>query len=434
MRACQQKDDGTATLTPGPARRDDGGLWHEKSRSTTRRSATAPRARACPSRWRTRSASPSGSTSSASTTSRAAGPAPIPRTCASSSACRTSTLKHAKLAAFGMTRRAGGVGRRRTPTSRPSSRRAPPVVTIVGKSWDFHVTEALDTTLDENLAMIARLGRLPPQALRGGDLRRRALLRRLQAQPRVRARARCRRPEAAGAHCLVLCDTNGGTLPHELVEIVREVKRAVKRTPLGIHVHNDAECAVANSLAAVARGRRARCRGRSTASASAAATPTSCSIIPNLDAQDGARVHPAAEPARAARRLALRLRAGQPQAVVVAALRRRLRLRPQGRHARLRGARSIPRPTSTSIPRRSATTGACSSPSWPGKSNILWKARGVRDRPRQEHPGLPPHPRAAQGAGGRGLPVRGRGGVVRAPDGAGARPPPAVLRAARAIA
>src|SRR5262249_57701874 len=59
--------------------------------------------------------------------------------------------------------------------------------------------------------------------------------------------------EAAGAQWLVLCDTNGGTLPAELVEMIRAVKTHV-RAPLGIHVHNDAECAVANSLAAVAEG------------------------------------------------------------------------------------------------------------------------------------------------------------------------------------
>src|ERR1700693_521567 len=59
--------------------------------------------------------------------------------------------------------------------------------------------------------------------------------------------------DAAGAHWLVLCDTNGGTLPSDLLGILREVKRAA-RASLGIHVHNDAECAVANSLAAVAEG------------------------------------------------------------------------------------------------------------------------------------------------------------------------------------
>ena len=157
----------------------------------------------------------------------------------------------------------------------------PPVATIVGKSWDFHVTAALGTTLDENVAMIARLDRLSPQALRGGHLRRRALLRRLQAPTATTRCATLRAAEAAGAHWLVLCDTNGGRLPQEVDRHPPEVKRAVKaETPLGIHVHNDTECAVANSLAAVGGGRRATCRGRSTATASAAATPTSSRSSP----------------------------------------------------------------------------------------------------------------------------------------------------------
>src|SRR3981081_3010910 len=60
---------------------------------------------------------------------------------------------------------------------------------------------------------------------------------------------------AAEAHCLVPCDTNGGSLPREVTAIIKEVKRAVKaETPLGIHVHNDTECAVATSLAAVDEG------------------------------------------------------------------------------------------------------------------------------------------------------------------------------------
>src|SRR5438552_8523592 len=67
------------------------------------------------------------------------------------------------------------------------------------------------------------------------------------------ALARLRAAEAAGAHWLILCDTNGGTLPAELVAMIQAVKKHV-RAPLGIHVHNDAECAVANSLAAVAEG------------------------------------------------------------------------------------------------------------------------------------------------------------------------------------
>jgi 2-isopropylmalate synthase len=62
-----------------------------------------------------------------------------------------------------------------------------------------------------------------------------------------------RAAESAGAHWIVLCDTNGGTLPFDLVEILREVRRHV-RTPIGIHPHNDAECAVANALTAIREG------------------------------------------------------------------------------------------------------------------------------------------------------------------------------------
>ena len=150
-------------------------------------------------------------------------------------------------------------GRRRTRNIQALVEAGPPVVTIFGKAWDFHVTAALGTTLDENLAMIARLRRLPPEALRGGHLRRRALLRRLQEATRTTRCRRCSRRRPRAPHCLVLCDTNGGSLPHEIAEIVREVKRAVKaETPLGIHVHNDTECAVANSLAAVGEGDRPR--------------------------------------------------------------------------------------------------------------------------------------------------------------------------------
>src|SRR5262249_9963150 len=118
--------------------------------------------------------------------------------------------------------------------------------------WDFHVTEALGTTRDENLSMIAdTIAWLRPKMdevmfdaehfFDGFRANREYALATLKAA------------ESAGAHWLVLCDTNGGTLPAQLVEMLREVQKVV-RTPLGIHVHNDAECAVANSLAAVAEG------------------------------------------------------------------------------------------------------------------------------------------------------------------------------------
>ncbi|HXH83334.1 MAG TPA: citramalate synthase [Candidatus Tectomicrobia bacterium] len=160
-------------------------------------------------------------------------------------------LKHARLAAFSMTRRAGG------PVETDANMRAlvesgAPVATIVGKSWDFHVTHALETTLDENRAMIAdTIAWLRPrmeEVLFDAE----HFFDGFRAN-REYALATLKAAADAGAHWLVLCDTNGGTLPHEVAAIVREVRRHV-RTPLGIHVHNDAECAVASSLAAVLEG------------------------------------------------------------------------------------------------------------------------------------------------------------------------------------
>ncbi|HLC42924.1 MAG TPA: citramalate synthase [Methylomirabilota bacterium] len=161
------------------------------------------------------------------------------------------SLKQAKVAAFGSTRRSG-VAPESDPNLQSLVEAATPVATIFGKSWDFQVTEALGTTLEENLAMIADsivfLRRHFEEVIYdaehffdGFKRSREYALRSLRAA------------EEGGAHILVLCDTNGGTLPYEVSEIIREVKRHVK-TPLGIHVHNDAECGVANSLAAVSEG------------------------------------------------------------------------------------------------------------------------------------------------------------------------------------
>jgi 2-isopropylmalate synthase len=161
------------------------------------------------------------------------------------------TFKQAKLAAFSMTRRAGGRAEA-DPNMRALVEAGAPVATIVGKSWDFHVTAALETTCDENLAMIedtiAWLRPKMDEVLFDAE----HFFDGFRAN-RAYALATLKAAERAGAHWLVLCDTNGGTLPAALVEILREVRQAVS-TPLGIHVHNDAECAVANSLAAVAEG------------------------------------------------------------------------------------------------------------------------------------------------------------------------------------
>ncbi len=188
------------------------------------------------------------------------------------------TLKHAKLAAFSMTRRAGGAAESDANMQALLDAGAP-VATIVGKSWDFHVTHALGTTLDENLAMIAdTIAFLRPRMdevmfdaehfFDGFRKNRDYALRTLKAA------------EEAGAHWLVLCDTNGGTLPHDLVAILQVVKKHVK-TPLGIHVHNDAECAVANSVAAVLEG-VGQVQGTMNGFGERCGNANLVSIIPNL--------------------------------------------------------------------------------------------------------------------------------------------------------
>src|SRR3989442_346468 len=188
------------------------------------------------------------------------------------------TLKHAKLAAFSMTRRPGG-----TADSDANMRAlldaGAPVATIVGKSWDFHVTHALSTTLDENLKMIAdtiaflrpRMEEVMFDAEHFFDGFRRN---------REYALATLQSAEAAGAHWLVLCDTNGGTLPHDLVAVLPVVTKHVKK-PLGIHVPNDAECAVANSLAAVAEG-VGQVQGTMNGYGERCGNANLVSIIPNL--------------------------------------------------------------------------------------------------------------------------------------------------------
>jgi 2-isopropylmalate synthase len=161
------------------------------------------------------------------------------------------SLKHAKLAAFSMTRRAGGATES-DPNMQAIIDSGAPVATIVGKSWDFHVTGALETTLAENLAMIhdsiAWLRSRTDEVMFDAE----HFFDGFRAN-REYALATLKAAETGGAHWLVLCDTNGGTLPADLAAIVQAVRQAVK-TPLGIHVHNDAECAVANSLAAVLEG------------------------------------------------------------------------------------------------------------------------------------------------------------------------------------
>ena len=159
-------------------------------------------------------------------------------------------LRHAQLAAFGATRKAG-VRAEDDPQVRALLDARTPVVTLVAKSHAGHVTRALRTTLEENLAMV----RDTVAFLRAEG--RRVFL---DAEhffdgyhlDREHALAVVRRAYDAGADVVALCDTNGGMLPARVAEIVAEMADLGLR--VGIHAHNDTACAVANSLAAVQAG------------------------------------------------------------------------------------------------------------------------------------------------------------------------------------
>ncbi len=161
------------------------------------------------------------------------------------------TLEHACLTAFGMTRRAG----ERTEGSQVLQDllgAGTEVVCLVGKAWDLHVTEALRTDLEEGVAMVR-----DSIAFVRSDGRRvffdaEHFFDGYRANPAFALRV-LEAAEEAGAERLVLCDTNGGALPFDVAAVVRDV-RARTSVPLGIHVHNDAGCAVANSLVAVDAG------------------------------------------------------------------------------------------------------------------------------------------------------------------------------------
>ncbi|TAK33142.1 MAG: citramalate synthase [Chloroflexota bacterium] len=187
-------------------------------------------------------------------------------------------LKQATVVAFGSTRRANhaadsDANLRALVDARTSA------VTLVGKTWDLHVTRVLETSLEENLRMIAdSVSYLRSKGLTvfydaehffdGFKANPEYALQTLQAA------------REAGAQCLVMCDTNGGTLPIEIGMIVEKVRNTVKGD-LGIHAHNDAELAVANTLSAVARG-VTHVQGTINGYGERCGNANLCSIIPNL--------------------------------------------------------------------------------------------------------------------------------------------------------
>jgi 2-isopropylmalate synthase len=160
-------------------------------------------------------------------------------------------LKHAKVAAFGMTRRKGcaaedDIGMQALRDSKAQ------VITIVGKTWDLHVTEVLRVDEAENLAMIrdsvAYMKSLGREVVYDAE----HFFDGYFANPEFALKT-VQAAAEAGARLIVCCDTNGGRLPEHIAAAI-EAARKVLKVPVGIHCHNDCDLAVANSLAAVDHG------------------------------------------------------------------------------------------------------------------------------------------------------------------------------------
>jgi 2-isopropylmalate synthase len=160
----------------------------------------------------------------------------------------------AKLTAFGMTKRPG-----RSISNDPGFQALlaanADAICLVGKSWDFHVDVALGITLEENLAAISESVAAVVGSGREALLDCEHFFDGYKANPEY-ALSCAKAGYEAGARWVVLCDTNGGTLPEEIEDIVAEVVKLIPGDHVGIHVHNDTDNGVANSLAGVRAGAR----------------------------------------------------------------------------------------------------------------------------------------------------------------------------------
>ncbi len=161
------------------------------------------------------------------------------------------TFKHARIAAFGSTRRAQ-TKCKDDPQIDMLVKANTPVVTLVGKTWSLHVAEVIRTTPEENLAMIADSVRYFKQLGKEVIYDAEHFFDGYKDDARY-ALATLKAAQDAGADIVVLCDTNGGSMPSEVGRITGEVIKALK-CPVGIHTHNDCGVGVANALAAIEAG------------------------------------------------------------------------------------------------------------------------------------------------------------------------------------
>jgi 2-isopropylmalate synthase len=192
-------------------------------------------------------------------------------------------LKHAKLAAFGSTRRAR-IKAEEDPNLQALVASGASVVTVFGKSWDLHVTDAIRATLEENIEMIydsvSFLKKHDREVIYDAE----HFFDGWKANPECAIKT-LKAAAAAGADCIALCDTNGGCRPDEIAEAMDAVMSEVK-VPIGIHTHNDSEMAVANSIVAVQKG-AVHVQGTVNGYGERCGNANLCSIIPTLQLKLG---------------------------------------------------------------------------------------------------------------------------------------------------
>ncbi len=187
-------------------------------------------------------------------------------------------LKNARMVAFGSTCRADA------PASKDKGLASlleaqTPAVCIFGKTWDFHVTNALNISLEKNLKIISDSISFLKSKKREVFYDAEHFFDGYKANPSY-ALQTVQAAQEAGADAIILCDTNGGTLPHEIPAIMAELKKVITIT-VGIHAHNDSDTAAANSLMAVSSGAR-HVQGTINGIGERCGNANLCSIIPSL--------------------------------------------------------------------------------------------------------------------------------------------------------
>jgi 2-isopropylmalate synthase len=198
-------------------------------------------------------------------------------------AARDLKLNHARLTAFGATRFAKNAVDE-DPNVRALIEAQTEVIAIFGKSWDLHTRRALGITEDENLALIGETVRYLKDHGREVVYDAEHFFDGYTSNPDFALRT-LEAAKTAGADVLVLCDTNGGTLTHRLVEIIAEVRKRFDGV-IGIHPHNDSDVAVANAVAAVEAG-CTHVQGCINGYGERCGNANLCSIIPNLELKLG---------------------------------------------------------------------------------------------------------------------------------------------------